>query len=106
MASVASKIRSRHSVATKHAAIVEVDKGTKEASVAIKCDISRGLLGDWIRGRDKIFKAVNSGRVDNKRESNMQFPKTEAAAIKWLRISRKGNVARGKRELALVGACT
>ena len=45
----------------KHAAITEVDKGAKKANVAAKYGISRGFIGDWLRNRADIFKAVNSG---------------------------------------------
>ena len=80
-------------MAVKHAAITEVDKGAKKANVAARYGISRGLLGDWIRNRLDIFKAVSSGRVNVKREAPIHFPKTEAAVIKWLHMSREGFVA-------------
>ena len=48
-------------MSVKHAAITEVDKGAKKANVAAKYGITRGLLGDWIRNRVDIFKAVLSG---------------------------------------------
>ena len=50
------------------------------------------MLGDWLRNRADIFKAVNSGRVNVNREAPIQFPKTEEAVIKWLRTSRDGHV--------------
>ena len=93
MAPTATKKRSSHTMAVKHAAISEVDKGAKKANVATRYGISRGLLGDWIRNRVDIFKAVNSGRVNVKREAAIHFPKTEAAVIKWLHTSREGSVA-------------
>ena len=48
------------------------------------------MLGDWIKNRDDIFKAINSGpRVNMKgnHRGNIKFPKTEAAIIKWLHTS-------------------
>ena len=92
MAPTAVKKRTSHSMSVKHAAITEVDKGAKKANVAAKYGISRGLLGDWIRNRVDIFKAVNSGRVNVKREAPVHFPKTEAAVVKWLHTSRDGGV--------------
>ena len=92
MAPTASKKRTSHSMSVKHAAITEVDKGAKKANIAAKYRISRGLLGDWIRNRVDIFRAVNSGRVDAKRESPVHFPKTEAAVVKWLHTSRDSGV--------------
>ena len=79
-------------MSVKHAAITEVDKGAKKANVATKYGISRGLLGDWIRNRVDIFKAVHSGRVNAKREAPVHFPKTEAAVVKWLHTSRDGGI--------------
>ena len=93
MAPTATKKRSSHTMAVKHAAISEVDKGVIKANVATRYGISRGLLGDWIRNRVDIFKAVSSGRVNVKREAPIHFPKTEAAVIKWLHTSREGSVA-------------
>ena len=92
MAPTATKKRTCHTMAVKHAAITEIDKGAKKANVAAKYGISRGLLGDWLRNRADIFKAVNSGRVNVKREAPIHFPKTEEAVIKWLRTSRDGHV--------------
>ena len=92
MAPTTSKKRTSHSMSVKHAAITEVDKGAKKANVATKYGISRGLLGDWIRNRVDIFKAVHSGRVNAKREAPVHFPKTEAAVVKWLHTSRDGGV--------------
>ena len=89
MALTATKKRSSNAMAVKHAAITEVDKGAKKANVAARYGISRGLLGDWIRNRLDIFKAVSSGRVNVKREAPIHFPKTEAAIIKWLHIGRE-----------------
>ena len=66
MAPTASKKRTSHSMSVKHAAITEVDKGAKKANVAAKYGITRWLLGDWIRNRVDIFKAVHSGGVDAK----------------------------------------
>ena len=79
-------------MAVKHSALSEVDKGAKKANVATRYGISRGLLGDWIRNRVDIFRAVSSGRVNIKREAPIHFPKTEAAVIKWLHTSREGSV--------------
>ena len=79
-------------MAVKHAAIIEVDKGAKKANVATRYGISRGLLGDWIRNRVDIFKAVHSDQVNVKREAPVHFPKTEAAIVKWLHTSRDGDV--------------
>ena len=93
MAPTATKKRSSHTMAVKHAAISEVDKGAKKANVAARYGISRGLLGDWIRNRVDIFKAVSSGRVNVKREAPIHFPKTKAAVIKWLHLCREGSVA-------------
>ena len=92
MAPTASKKRTAHSMAVKHAAILEVDKGAKKANVAVRYGVSRGLIGDWCRNRVDIFKAVSSGRVDVRREAPIHFPKTEAAVIKWLHTSRDGQV--------------
>ena len=77
-------------MSVKHAAITEVDKGAKKANVAAKYGITRWLLGDWIRNRVDIFKAVHSGWVDAKREAPVHFPKTEAAVVRWLHTSRGG----------------
>ena len=92
MAPTVTKKRSSHAMSIKHAAIIEVDKGAKKAHVAAKYGVSRGLLGDWIKNRADIFKAVSFGRVDIKREAPIHFPKTEAAVIKWLHTSRDGSV--------------
>ena len=84
MAPTTTKKRSSHTMAVKHAAITEVDKGANKANIATRHGIYRGLLGDWIHNRLDIFKAVSSGRVNVKREASINFPKTEAAVIKWL----------------------
>ena len=54
MAPTATKKRSSHTMAVKHAAIYEADKGAKKANVATRYGISRGLLGDWIQNRVDI----------------------------------------------------
>ena len=69
MAPTTTKKRSSHTMAVKHAAITEVDKGAKKANVAARYGISRGLLSDWMQNRVDIFKAVSSGRVNVKREA-------------------------------------
>ena len=78
MAPTATKKRSSHTMAVKHAAISEVDKGAKKANVATRYGISRGLLGDWIRNRVDIFKAVSSGQVNVKREARNTFPQAQS----------------------------
>ena len=78
MAPTAAKKRSSHTMAVKHAAITEVDKGAKRANVATRHSISRDLLSDWIPNRLDIFKAVSSGRVNVKREAPIHFPKHKA----------------------------
>ena len=46
MAPTASKKRTAHSMAVKHAAILEVDNGAKKENVAVRYGVSRGLIGD------------------------------------------------------------
>ena len=85
--------RKSHSVAVKFNAITDVEKGATQKDVAAKYRISTGLINDWVKKKDKIQKAVKSGKNTTKRMSSSTFPKVEAAMLRWLQDVRERNGA-------------
>ena len=75
----------RHSNAIKLKAITDVENGRKQTEVADEYGISPGLMNDWIKAKEKIRKAVDSGAKESiSRIRPSYYPKTESAVLKWL----------------------
>ena len=56
MALTASKKRTGPSMAVKHAAPIEVGRGSKENQYFLRYGVSTGLIGDWSQNRVDMFK--------------------------------------------------
>ena len=84
--------RKKHTHAAKVNAIKDVSNGQSQKDVAAKYGISTGLMNDWIKNKDKILKAANSGKSTACRIKISLFPKVEAAVLKWLQDGRQSNV--------------
>ena len=85
--------RKKYSNDEKKKAIQDVLNGRKQKDVAAEYGISRGLMNDWMKNKEKYVKAAESGKSSNSRVRISYFPKTEASVIKWLKEMRAKHVA-------------
>ena len=86
-----AKSKRSHSNEVKSKAIEDVEKGMSQKDAANKYEISTGLINDWIKKKDKIQKAIKSGNKGTSKIRASNFPKVEAAVVKWLRDVRDKN---------------
>ena len=88
------KLYATKTIADKYAAVLDVEKGASKKDVAERHGIPRTTLAGWLKQKEKIKEAFDSGSFGSKtkRLRTSSKVRTEEALLRWVTEARAANV--------------
>ncbi len=77
----------------KYDALLDLEKGESNKSVAEKYGVPKNTLSTWVKNKEKIKKAVNEGRnLQRQKMRHADNDNLDKALMKWFSTRRNENI--------------